>query len=1104
MMIAVGASAESADVENDYSRIYLGSIPSVSHDGKFFVFEWCYRIWKAPVAGGEAVALTDGESREMRPYLSPDSKRVAFLSNRDGGWKLFEQALEDTESLKSGETRQLTFHTEGCSPKGYTSDGKSMLAVIDRDHAPDAKSTIHGYSRAAILPVSERGAEKIIFDAPAQEPSLSPDGTKLLFVYPSESREPIYRKRRSPSYYPSPGEIWLYDIPSAKFTKLVSRKETSVAPIWAPDAKGFYYMSDIDGVRNVYYHSLSDGKERQLTFYKDDHVFAPSVSKDGRTMVYRQKFDFWRIDPTLEKPVPERIVIHPAGGFSESGKFRRRFYSSIWNNDVDGGASFTNSGKELAFTTGGDLWVMDVSLRRPVRIHGSSRTHERDCVFTADGSALYYLSDRGDGVDVWKAERADPSRAWWENTHFNCTRLTADDVYRTQLSISPDGRRLGWVNKTGKIFFADTNAVVQAVSAVKASNCSTYVWSPDSLYVAASIGDAFGNNDVWIMPTFEKCDDGSPAPKPCNISLNSRWDGHPAWSADGKVVAFCGRRAKTNDELVVFYVYLNPADEAAENPAEKSLKEAREKTLVKKDEKKQDDKEKSSAAKNEKYKIVFDSLAERVRMTPGRGSCLFFAPDSRRLSFVNNSGTHVITIPSKLQPERVHSKKGVVDNWIKTEKGDMMLRVVDMLPAHGDNTFKFKVYQETNVADYQELAFVTAWADIRDAFCDPNTHGADWASIKDKYRLVARNAPCWSVFTRVMQMMIGELDGSHLGFWSSEASNKEWNSNGLSWHSWDITTAHIGARYDAKHTGEGWKVADVIPLSSVDRGENGLKAGDIILSVDGRKVYAEMDITEVMNVPMPHTFRIEYARNSSTGTLFAAGMTYGDVRNLMRNECIRATRRYVKEKGNFGYINIKAMNQQTLDDFMDNIFAEGFGKDGLIVDVRYNTGGYTADKILNVLCGPDHSRSVFRGDAGEGYLLSYWGRPVLSSLPIVVLCNADTASNGEIFSHAIKTMKRGKLVGVQTGGGVIATRNFPLLDMGTFRRAYIGWFTADGTDMEFNGAMPDVEVGISSEDIAACRDKQLDAAISELKKLASEKDSRPPLKYATWDEKAKE
>ena len=91
--------------ERDYSNIYLGAWPSVSEDGDFFVFQWCDAIWRANTDGGVATPIIKGQFRAIRPILSPDSKRVAFLSDKDGGWKLFEMALEDCEGMKAGEIK---------------------------------------------------------------------------------------------------------------------------------------------------------------------------------------------------------------------------------------------------------------------------------------------------------------------------------------------------------------------------------------------------------------------------------------------------------------------------------------------------------------------------------------------------------------------------------------------------------------------------------------------------------------------------------------------------------------------------------------------------------------------------------------------------------------------------------------------------------------------------------------------------------------------------------------------------------------------------------------------------------------------------------------
>jgi tricorn protease len=241
-----------------------------------------------------------------------------------------------------------------------------------------------------------------------------------------------------------------------------------------------------------------------------------------------------------------------------------------------------------------------------------------------------------------------------------------------------------------------------------------------------------------------------------------------------------------------------------------------------------------------------------------------------------------------------------------------------------------------------------------------------------------------------------------------------------------------------------------------------------------------MDPTLLLNGPKPGKFILEVRSGETVRKVYLEAITYGTARDLVQKAMYDGRRNYVHRRsgGAFGYINIAQMNNDEYNRFEREIFAEGFDKDGMVIDVRDNVGGFTADKVLNILGVQRHSWSVARYGK-PAYLAGYWGRPVFDK-PIVVLCNQNTVSNGEIFSHAIKQLGRGKLVGVQTNGGVIATRDGPLLDLGNLRQAHYGWYTLDGTDMELHGAIPDVVVYNTPADTAAGRDPQLDAAIDTL------------------------
>ena len=184
--------------------------------------------------------------------------------------------------------------------------------------------------------------------------------------------------------------------------------------------------------------------------------------------------------------------------------------------------------------------------------------------------------------------------------------------------------------------------------------------------------------------------------------------------------------------------------------------------------------------------------------------------------------------------------------------------------------------------------------------------------------------------------------------------------------------------------------------------------------------------------------------------------------------------------------------------FEEQLYAVGAGKDGLVIDVRENGGGNTADHLLTALMQPVHAITVPRG--GEpGYphdrkIYATWNKP------IVVLCNQNSFSNAEIFSHAIKTLKRGQLVGVATAGGVISTGAQRIMDVGMIRVPFRGWFVlGSGEDMELNGAVPDHILWPKPGQMPHGEDVQLMKAIDVLQAdvRAWKQKPRPPLRKAS-------
>ena len=1032
-------TARAAEPARDWSEIYLGSAPSVSADGSQFAFEWNDSVWIAPTAGGTALRLTPEESQESWPALSPDASRMAYLSSRDGENKIFE--IE----LATRRVRQLSRHSEPTHLCGWGANGKVLVGSALRDRV----GTFGGW-RIAFF--SSDGSESFqLANVYARDAALSPDGRMLAF---SRRGENIYRKRRN-GKAPEDAEIWLYDMQAKRFSRPATAAENAFFPRWRPDGKAFYYLGRKPGasVVGVREHVLENGADREVASFGEDAAFQPSVSADGHTMVVRAGFDFWRLDPTVPAPRPVRIALRPSGYQSTSLFSRRRYYTAAWNAEGEGDMTFCSDGLEVAFTAGGGLYAMDTVVKTPRLVAESRGALVKKCAFSPDGSRLYFLMDRGDGSDVCCARRADASLPWWENASFAVETILSDEKVRLGLWLSPDGTRLACSDQRGCLDVVTLDGAKGKVERrAEAYSVEAVCWSPDARFLAAELVDANENHDVWIVPA-------SGGGKLYNLTRNWKWDGTPAWSPDGKLLAWAGTRPDFADgRKRIYYVYLNPADEAQDKAA--SIRESRRGIFG------ADKRNEASKTNAPHAHIVFDGLYDRIRSTGVMGEAPFFSHDSRTLAYDGGSGTFTLHVPDRMTGEKLSGRRGRKAHWY--EKGNRLAWRVDNKPAHKDAVFDLSVYRTDDLSDYRELAFRTAWAKLRDRFYDRRMHGVDWKSVRDRYLPAARHASSYSVFTRVIHLMTGELNASHVGFWASDTANRDWVRPPKP-HNWSMVTGHLGVRLEPGT----FRVAEVVPGSPA---EGVLAVGDEIVSVDGTRLGMGVRLEDVLNLPKGQLVQL-VVKGREADPIHVKLASYEQVRNLLEDARVKAARAAVEAAtgGCVGYLAVKRMKEADYKTFEDEVYSRCWGKDALIIDLRGNTGGFTGDRLLTIICGSDHAHAVTPGGQ-VGYLFGYWNRPVFSK-PVVVIVDERVFSNGEMFAHAVKTLKRGTLVGRRTAGGVIATNDMTLLDYGTFRVPSRGWFLFDGTDMENNGAVPDIEVDVTPADEESGRDPQLEAAI---------------------------
>ena len=376
-------------------------------------------------------------------------------------------------------------------------------------------------------------------------------------------------------------------------------------------------------------------------------------------------------------------------------------------------------------------------------------------------------------------------------------------------------------------------------------------------------------------------------------------------------------------------------------------------------------------------------------------------------------------------------------------------------------------------------------------YVDPATKGLDWPALTARYRDLAARARTTDEFDFVANMFIGHLDGSHLGVRSADTNGPGATPNRRAQGRIGVATTPVEG---------GRSVVSVLPDSPAALANPRIEIGDIITTIDFEPVDSSKPLEALLAGKIGQEVFVGYTRQTKDAVADAKRVELGAIlvpiaateeRALRYRAETLANAREVEQlsNGRVGYIHIQSMDQASLDRFERDLYAAAAGRDALLVDVRNNGGGFTADRLLASIDVRPHAYAIPR----EGDLTRTTSYPQdrlfiqRYTMPMAMLCNEKSFSNAEITAHAFKTLRRGPLIGQQTAGGVISTGSESLVDGTTVRMPFRGWYLPDGTDMEENGAMPDIVVMQTPEDESRAYDAQLARAVDELMKKLPQK-----------------
>jgi tricorn protease len=1012
MMFQWVSAAEPVEI-----RGYITS--ALSPDGKTLAFEWLNDLWMVSSAGGDAVRVVKDPARDAYPRFSVDGKRLVFSSERTGTLQVYSVKLDGTDLFQHSD------HTEGNYVESVSPDGKYVIARGLR-----SRSGFRAY-RLMKIDLKQQARENLLFDATAHSAAISPDGGKVLFCREGEQLyRGAYRGSRA-------SEIHLYDEVEKRFEVMIDEEWEARNPMWCGDGKGFYYLSNVSGEFNVWLRRFGVAGDKQLTFFENGLVLLPSLSADGKVMVFRVGYENYRFEPESGKP-PEKIRFFTREEISHSP--RKEKVSGTTQ------VAFGEDGGTIVFSAAGELWKMKMGEKDPVRLTATDDRDEREVQLSADGKTVYYVSDDGLKADVMSAvlgERSLDDRKL----------IFSNERSKRSLRSSPDGNRLSWLEATGNLVTLKLGDG-QVREVMPNWDMPTYDWSPDGKWLVVAAKDVHSNRDIWLVPS-----DGSQ--EAVNLTKHPAFEGSPKWSPDGTKIVFTARRGKDEKSRLWLVDLAEPFSSAEHDEA--SLK-----------------------------KIT--SSVKRIETEVTEPKRVVWSEDSRSILFQNEDTADERIFEMKLYDGKVSefaNFRGIAAG--RNGEGKTYWRC-NRVPAVFDGEklqtydFEFRVEQERRVR--LKLAFKKIWRTLGERFYDETMNGKDWDAVREKYESVAAEARDGREFDRVVAKLLGELNASHLTFhytpWGMKPRQEEVKN----------PTAHPGMEF--RSATEGALVVErVIPGSPVALLENAPVAGEVVKRIAGRDVDAKTPLEPILNgaKEKPILLVVEN-QQGQTRTMEMVPVSYGRIRFLDRKYRVDLAKAAAEAKG-YVYLPFAKMKEEDLEKLSIEVYRASTHAKGLILDLRDNAGGRVADELLALFCQPNHAFTIPRG--GErGYPTDRRVAPSWDG-PMVVLANGNTYSNAEIFCHAFKQLGRGKLVGTPTNGGVISAVGVKIPEVGELQIPFRGWFHAQtGKDLELNGVMPDILVPMMPSDQVLGKDPQLDAALKALDGRVSEEgqEKEPKIKSA--------
>ncbi len=1040
--------------------------PGISPDGSTIAFVSGGDIWEVPARGGDARLLVSHPATESRPLFSPDGKRLAFTSTRTGNGDVY------VLTLATGDLTRLTFDDANELVSGWSADGQSVL-FQSGSHEISGMLDVYrvGVDGGTPMPVAADRYTTEYFAA------ASPGGEAVAITARANAGSQWWRKGHS---HLDESEIWLVKRAAGSavptYQQVTNGGAKDAWPMWAAGGKGLYLMSDRSGAQNIWAISSlgvqgdTQAPAKAVTNFTDGHVLWPSITKDGRTIAFERDFAVWTVDTASGQSHEVSIALR--GAPAATGIEHRTFTDQLQE------LALSPDGKKAAFAVHGEIFSIAAHDGGDAVRVTQTVGEEAELVWAPDSRRLAYVSDRDGSNHLFVYDFATGKEA----------QLTAGAGRDNMPRYSPDGKWIAFERNSTELRVIDPASKEEKLLATGAFDsppfldARDFVWSPDSRYVAYLTAGTKTFQNVQVAALA-----GGQA-RPVSFLANTN-AGSLSWSPDGTYLTFAtSQRTEPGEVMRVDLLPrtpkfredqfrdlfreeqpkttpaepsppatpappASPAQAGAKRPVEIVYDEIRRRATslpvgvdVARQEISPDGKwlllTASAAGQQNLYVFPIDELskepaiARQLTSTPGAKRSARFTADSKEVYYLDRGRLFNVTL-EKREPRAI------------------------AVTAELDVDFSREKIE----------TFRQAWTYLRDQFFDEKMNGVNWNAVRTTYEPRVAGARTPDEMRRIISLMLGELNASHMGISAPPQGNQN-------------TVGRLAADFDEAEYAAGGrlKVASVVPLGPAVLA--GLKAGDYIVQVDGRAVGARDNLDALLDHTVGKRIALSVAASPSAAAreVIVKPIDQTTEKALRYRQWVEQRRDYVAKAsgGRLGYVHMFDMSAAALAQLHVDLDAENHAREGVVVDVRNNNGGFVNVYAIDVFARRGYMNMMPRGFPSVSSR-SQLGQRALE-LPTILVTNQHSLSDAEDFTEGYRTLKLGKVVGEPTAGWIIFTGGVALIDGSVLRMPSYKIFASDGTPMEMHPRPVDVAVTRPVGESYAQKDSQLDAAVAELLK----------------------